>query len=92
MSETAHHDALHDDGFHEIQLSGKQLVALFMAATVVLVATFLCGVQIGRNVRGGSVAAADASDTLASASTRPKRRRRAVRPPLNRPRPLKTTS
>ena len=25
----------HDDGFHEIQLSGKQLVFLFMAASVV---------------------------------------------------------
>ena len=29
------HDAT-EDGFHEIQLSGKQLVFLFMAATVVL--------------------------------------------------------
>jgi cell division septation protein DedD len=68
MNETTHPDALNDDGFHEIQLSGKQLVALFMAATVVLVSTFLCGVQIGRNIRGGSAAAGDASDTLASAA------------------------
>jgi len=40
-----------DDGFHEIQLSGKQLVFLFMSTTVVLVVTFLCGVLVGRNVR-----------------------------------------
>jgi cell division septation protein DedD len=40
-----------DDGFHEIQLSGKQLVFLFMAATVVSVVIFLCGVLVGRGVR-----------------------------------------
>ena len=40
-----------DDGFHEIQLNGKQLVFLFMAATVVSVAIFLCGVLVGRGVR-----------------------------------------
>ena len=71
MSDTIHHDALNDEGFHEIQLSGKQLVFLFMAATVVLVFTFLCGVQIGRNLKGDRVAASDASDTVASAATAP---------------------
>ncbi|HIA50354.1 MAG TPA: SPOR domain-containing protein [Acidobacteria bacterium] len=40
-----------DDGFREIQLSGKQLVFLFMATTVVSVAIFLCGVLVGRGVR-----------------------------------------
>ncbi len=48
--------ATHDDGFHEIQLNGKQLVFLFMAVTVVLVVTFLCGVLVGRDLqfnRGG---------------------------------------
>ena len=45
------HDAK-DDGFHEIQLSGKQLVFLFMATTVVSVVIFLCGVLVGRGVRG----------------------------------------
>jgi cell division septation protein DedD len=48
--------ATQDDGFHEIQLNGKQLVFLFMAVTVVLVVTFLCGVLVGRGVqldRGG---------------------------------------
>ena len=39
-----------DDGFHEIHLSGKQLVFLFMATTVVSIVIFLCGVQVGRGV------------------------------------------
>jgi len=43
--------ATHDDGFHEIQLNGKQLVFLFMAVTVVSVVIFLCGVLVGRGVR-----------------------------------------
>ena len=37
-----------DEGFREIQLNGKQLVFLFMAATVVSVVIFLCGVLVGR--------------------------------------------
>jgi len=45
-----------DDGFHEIQLNGKQLVFLFMAATVVSVVIFLCGVLVGRGVRERTVA------------------------------------
>jgi DedD protein len=49
-----------DDGFHEIQLSGKQLVFLFMATTVVSVVIFLCGVLVGRGVKGETVNAADA--------------------------------
>jgi len=40
-----------DDGFREIQLNGKQLVFVFMAATVVSVVIFLCGVLVGRGVR-----------------------------------------
>jgi cell division septation protein DedD len=43
--------ATSDDGFHEIQLNGKQLVFLFMAVTVVSVVIFLCGVLVGRGVR-----------------------------------------
>ena len=42
-----------DDGFHEIQLNGKQLIFLFMAATVVSVVIFLSGVMVGRGVRSG---------------------------------------
>ena len=40
-----------DEGRHEIQLNGKQLVFLFMASTVVAVVIFLCGVMVGRGVR-----------------------------------------
>jgi DedD protein len=61
-----------DDGFHEIQLSGKQLVFLFMATTIIAVVIFLCGVQVGRNVRGGDrLAAAEPSDTVASQTAAP---------------------
>jgi cell division septation protein DedD len=56
---------LADDGFHEIQLSGKQLVFLFMATTIVAVAIFLCGVKVGRDVRGDR--AVDTGDATASA-------------------------
>ena len=41
---------MQDEGFHEIQLNGKQLVFLFMAGTVVAVVIFLCGVMVGRGV------------------------------------------
>ena len=51
-----------DDGFHEIQLNGKQLVFLFMAATVVSVVIFLCGVLVGRGVRAERSSAAEAAD------------------------------
>jgi cell division septation protein DedD len=51
-----------DDGFHEIQLNGKQLVFLFMAATVVSVVIFLCGVLVGRGVR------ADRAEVVAEAA------------------------
>ena len=96
-----------DEGFHEIQLNGKQLVFLFMAATVVSVVIFLCGVMVGRGVRaergGGRSGRADA---LRGSSRRPVRagaaaagdrplepRRRPRRPPArNRRRPRKTTS
>ena len=49
MSDITHDGA--DDGFHEIQLSGKQLVFLFMATTCVSVIIFLCGVMVGRDAR-----------------------------------------
>ena len=49
MTDLTHDGA--DEGFHEIQLSGKQLVFLFMATTVVSVVIFLCGVLVGRGVR-----------------------------------------
>jgi hypothetical protein len=45
-----------EDGFHEIQLSGKQLVFLFMAGTIVSVFIFLCGVLVGRGARDARAA------------------------------------
>jgi DedD protein len=56
-----------DDGFHEIQLNGKQLVFLFMAATVVSVVIFLCGVLVGRGVRAERAVADVASNTATEA-------------------------
>jgi cell division septation protein DedD len=60
-----------DDGFHEIQLNGKQLVFLFMAATVVSVVIFLCGVMVGRGVRNNvpTAAAADLGPPATEAAT-----------------------
>jgi cell division protein FtsN len=46
-----------DESFREIQLNGKQLVFLFMAATVVSVVIFLCGVLVGRGARPERTAA-----------------------------------
>ena len=60
-----------DDGFHEIQLNGKQLVFLFIAATVVSVVIFLCGVLVGRGVRAGQGAISDASPTSGVPDTSP---------------------
>lgn len=48
-----------DEGFHEIQLNGKQLVFLFMAATVVSVVIFLLGVMVGRGVPTARAQAAE---------------------------------
>lgn len=63
-----------EDGFHEIQLSGKQLVFLCMATTVVSIVIFLCGVLVGRGVRpveavaeAAAVAPADVPDTAVPA-------------------------
>src|SRR5262245_34411776 len=51
-----------DEGVHEIQLNGKQLVFMFMAVTVVAVVIFLCGVMVGRGVRAPrAVETADAA-------------------------------
>ncbi len=38
-----------EDGFHEIQFSRKELVFLFMAASVALIFVFLAGVLVGRD-------------------------------------------
>lgn len=62
-----------DEGLHEIQLNGKQLVFLFMTATVVAVVIFLCGVMVGRGVpsqRGSTVLAAEGADPTISTDAR----------------------
>jgi hypothetical protein len=69
VSELTHHDT--DDSFHEIQLSGKQLVFVFMAGSLLAVVIFLCGVLVGRNVRSDRAAAVEATDTLASSAVAP---------------------
>ena len=60
---------LADEGFHEIQLSGKELVFLFMATTIVAVIIFLCGVQVGRGVRPER--GIETADTVATATPPP---------------------
>ena len=57
----------HDDGFHEIQLSGKQIVFWFMAFVVIGVVIFLLGVQVGRGVlvQRGSPGAAETTAAVA---------------------------
>ena len=58
-----------DEGVHEIQLNGKQLVFMFMAVTVVAVVIFLCGVMVGRGVRVPG--AADLADSTIEAEPDP---------------------
>ncbi len=62
---------IQDEGFHEIQLNGKQLVFLFMAATVVSVVIFLWGVLVGRGVRAERGGVADAVPTSTVVETLP---------------------
>lgn len=72
-----------DDGFHEIQLNGKQLVFLFMAATVVSVVIFLCGVLVGRGVRAerGTAVETAALNDGAAADLSPAASQRVAPPP-----------
>jgi len=46
--------AMAEQHFREIQLSGKQLVFLFMTSVVVAVGVFLLGVSVGRGVNVGT--------------------------------------
>jgi cell division septation protein DedD len=65
---------MQDEAFHEIQLNGKQLVFLFMAATVVSVVIFLCGVLVGRGVKaqlGSGVENSPASTIAETTPTQP---------------------
>lgn len=60
-----------DESVREIQLSGKQLVFLFMAVTVVAVVIFLCGVLVGRGVRAAEEQAELGASAAAPAATTP---------------------
>jgi len=62
---------IQDEGFHEIQLNGKQLVFLFMAATVVSVVIFLCGVLVGRGVKAQLSPAGEIASSSSIAETTP---------------------
>jgi len=62
---------IQDEGFHEIQLNGKQLVFLFMAATVVSVVIFLCGVLVGRGVKAQLNNVAENTPSSSVAETTP---------------------
>ena len=82
------HDAV-DDGFHEIQLSGKQLVFLFMATTVVSVLIFLCGVMVGRGVHiERPVEAAQTSAVVPETAQPPSSQPGSVPPPASDPQPV----
>ena len=74
---TAH---THDDGFREIQLNGKQLVFLFMAATVVSVVIFLCGVLVGRGVRAERASEAETAEFGAPPEPAPQQAASPARP------------
>jgi septal ring-binding cell division protein DamX len=79
-----------DEGFHEIQLNGKQLVFLFMAATVVSVVIFLCGVMVGRGVRPALAAAAEETAQAAIDPTASVRGSSAASPAITERQPIST--
>jgi cell division septation protein DedD len=60
-----------DDGFHEIQLNGKQLVFVFMAAALLSVVIFLLGVLVGRDVQRGRVVLAETDEQTSPAAADP---------------------
>src|SRR5436190_16984946 len=72
-----------EEGFHEIQLNGKQLVFLFMLTAIVLVATFLMGVGVGRGVKADRPVDGAMSSRIRP-YRRPRPRRRSRPPPADR--------
>jgi cell division protein FtsN len=69
-----------DEGVHEIQLNGKQLVFMFMAVTVVAVVIFLCGVMVGRGVRAPR--ATEQTDATIESTTDPTAAVQSPTPPV----------
>jgi len=59
-----------ESGVREIQLSGKQLVFLFMASVVLVVVVFLLGVSVGRGARASAGTAAP-PDVVATTTEKP---------------------
>jgi cell division septation protein DedD len=80
-----------EDGFHEIQLSGKQLVFLFMATTVISVVIFLCGVLVGRSVGPESAADQPIDSSAANAAPTPTGTEPAAGQPSEPPAPVPET-
>lgn len=76
-----------DEGFHEIQLHGKHVVALFIGAAVVLVVTFLCGVLVGRGVRAQKDATAPEAAVAQPAEPPAADVAAGVQPPASTPQP-----
>lgn len=74
-----------DQGFREVQLSGKQVVFLFMAGAVALVGTFLLGVSAGKGVTAAPDSTAQATPT--PAVTDPDPNPTAPLPPATTPAP-----
>ena len=85
MSEFTHDTA--EDGFHEIQLSGKQLVFLFIVTTTVIVVVFLCGVKVGRGARAAQGDEPEPSALSATASPDPQPVPQTVEPRPTEPPP-----
>ncbi len=59
------------EGLHEVQLSGKHIVFLFMAATLVAVVVFLFGVWVGRGVETRRTARAERAPAPAGHEVEP---------------------
>lgn len=58
-----------DQSVREIQLSGKQVVFMFMASVVLAVVIFLLGVSVGRGVRTATVTSTTGADVGAPGDT-----------------------
>jgi len=71
VTDATHDFGAADDGFHEIHLSGKQLVFLFIATTIVSVLIFLLGVMVGRGVPAERQISDQLTDPTPVASSQP---------------------
>jgi DedD protein len=79
-----------DEGFHEIQLNGKQLVFLFMATTVIAVVIFLFGVMVGRGVQTARAGAEGLQEPATGAAGEPAPASAGTTPPGEAPPPAES--